>query len=121
MSGFFGGVVGAYDLAGGVMGRPDGNATILRFPTPRAFSLPAALTGSRAVVGVAPSVDSVFSLKKNAVQFGTLTFLAGQVVGVFAAALATAFVGGDVLTVVAPNPQDLLLADLGFSLAGTGS
>jgi hypothetical protein len=80
--------------------------------------LPVNLAGSFAVLGVAPSANAVFLLQKNGVTFATLTFLAGQTNGSFVAAVATSFTAGQILSIVAPSPQDLLLADLGFGFAG---
>ena len=116
----YGPLTGPYTLSTGVQGRPDGAAVLFRFPVVDNFSFAVDMANSRGVLGVAPNASAIFSLQKNAVQFGTLTFLAGQTVGTFLAALATSFVAGvDILTVVAPNPQDLLLGDLGLTLAGT--
>lgn len=114
-------VSSTYDLAGGVLGRPDGNAAIIRFPVVRAFTLPAGLALSRAVAGAVANAISVFSLQKNAVQFGTITFAALSGVGVLASAADTVFSVTDILTVLAPNPQDLLLGDVGVVLAGSRS
>ena len=107
----------AYDIAGGISGRPDAGAVLLRLPTPRRINFPIGMTLSRAVLGVAPAAIAVFNVQKNGVTFGTITFAAASLVGVFAAAVAVDFAETDILTVVAPAPQDLLLADPGFALA----
>jgi len=110
--------MGAYDIAGGVAGRPADAEVILLFPAPRTFTLPAGLASSQAVAGIGASVAQVFSLRKNGVQFGTLSFAIGALVGVFTSAVDAVFAVGQVLTVVAPTPPDVLLADVGITLAG---
>ncbi len=109
-----------YDIGGSVGGQPDAGETILRYPFPRAVSFPAGMPGSRGVVGTTPAATAVFDLRHNAVSFGTMTFAAAAT-ATFSVPADTVFVPGDVLTVVAPAPQDGTLADLGFSFAGTRS
>lgn len=108
-----------YDVGGTYIDKPADGVIILRFPMPRAMQFPSSMTGSQGVSGVAAAASSVFSLRKNGSQFGTMTFGVGSSVASFAAATATSFAAGDVLTVMAPSPQDSTLADIGFSLAGT--
>jgi hypothetical protein len=59
-----------------------------------------------------------FSLRKNGTQFATMQFSSGASTATFTAASDTDFAAGDVLTVIAPNPADSTLADIGFALAG---
>jgi hypothetical protein len=114
--------VGApYDVGGSVGGQPDAGETILRYPFPRAVSFAAGLPGSRGVAGTAPAADATLDLRRNAVSFGTMTFAAASTTATFAVPSEVSFAAGDVLTVVAPTPQDSALADLGFSFAGTRS
>lgn len=108
-----------YDLGGSYIGAPTDGVIILRYPMPRAMTFPASMTGSHGVSGVAATASSVFSLRKNGTQFGTMTFGVGSSIASFAAASQTSFAAGDVLTVMAPSPVDATLADIGFSLAGT--
>lgn len=71
----------------------------------RGFILPAALAGSRARAATplaSGEPDAVLSLRRNGVEFGTLTFAALDDVGVFAAAGATVFAPGDLLQVFGP-------------------
>jgi hypothetical protein len=76
--------------------------------------------GSAASSLVAATAQAVFSLKKAGVEFGTLTFGAGQTTGVFAVAADTVFDGTAAapveLRLVAPNPQDAALADFAMTL-----
>ena len=93
-------------------------AVLVRFPMPRAVRFPAAMSGSRGVAGEAATATTVFALKKNGVDFGTMQFAASANLATFTGASNTDFAAGDVLTVIAPNPADSTLADIGFSLAG---
>lgn len=93
--------------------------TILNIPVTHHVFFEIDFAGSRAVVGVAPTADQEFSIQKNGVEIGTITFSAGQTVGVFDAASSNIFSTADVLTVITPDPQDATMADLGFSLAGS--
>lgn len=80
-------------------------------------TFPAGLTGSEASAEAASTGTAVFSLQKNGVEFGTVTFTASDQ-GVLASASPAQFVAGDVLSVVAPSPRDLTLSDISITLAG---
>lgn len=107
-----------YDVGVSLAGTPTADAVLVRYPFPRAVSFPAGMTGSRGVCGTAPSADTVFSLRKGGVEFGTMTLANGATTATFAAASATSFAAGEVLTIVAPANLNGL-ADLGLALAGT--
>ncbi len=107
-----------YDLGGTVSGAPGAGAVLVRFPMPRAVRFPASMAGSQGSAAVTASATSVFSIKKNGTEFATMQFAASANTATFTAASATDFAAGDILTIVAPNPADSTLADLGFSLAG---
>lgn len=66
------------------------------------YRVPVAAAGSRAYAATAPSASTVLSVRKNGVEFGTITFASGSNAGTFAVATATSFVAGDVLSIVAP-------------------
>ena len=72
---------------------------------------------SRAIAGAAATAEAVLSLRKNEVEFATLTFAASGTVGTFAGA-ATDFSAGDRLSIVAPDPRDASLAQIAITLAG---
>lgn len=90
-----------------------------RFVFTSTVLFPAGLTTSRAKATVPSTATAVISLRKNGVQFGTLTFSAGIATGVFAAATDTTFAAEDVLTLVWPNPRDATLYDIAVTLHGT--
>ncbi|MDD3030319.1 MAG: DUF2793 domain-containing protein [Alphaproteobacteria bacterium] len=107
-----------YDVGGSYNGAPTDSLVLLRYPFNRAVSFPLNMANSHAVSGVAATASAVFSLRKNGVQFATMTFAAGTALATFAGA-ATSFAIGDVLTIMSPSPADSTLADIGFALAGT--
>lgn len=103
----------------GASGKPlDGEVLI-----PHVFAdeilFPADLGTSRAVAVAAAAADAEFSLRKNGVEFGTVTFASGASVGTFAAASAVTFEIGDVATVACPNPQDVSLMSPSITLRGS--
>ena len=91
---------------------------ILRFPFSRRVEFPANLSGSQASLGVAATAETVITLKKNLVEWITITFAASGTTGTFGSAAITVFEVGDVLTVHGPSPADATGADLGFTLNG---
>lgn len=108
-----------YDIACTSNGMPGSGAVILRIPFVRSVTFPVSMTGSQGVVGIAPTNQADFDLQKNGVSFGTMRFAAAASTATFISAAGASFVAGNVLTVVAPNPQDATLQDLGFILTGT--
>jgi hypothetical protein len=82
----------------------------------RAARLPAGVTPSRAVAGVAATGPSTFALPKNGTAIGAVQFAAGEAAASFAVALAVDFAAGDVLAIAAPDPQDATLADIALTL-----
>ena len=54
-------------------------------------------------------------LKKNGVEFATITFAIAGTVATFTAASATTLNPGDYITLVAPGSADATLADIGFT------
>lgn len=107
-----------YDIGmtfGAVMANDE---VILRYPMPRDVTYPAGLTGSLCIAAIAATAELILSVKKDAVEFGTITFAAAGTVATFAAASETSFAAGDILTIVAPASADATLADLGLALIG---
>ena len=81
------------------------------------LSTRAADLGLRPDSGTPPVFGAAFDWPVGT-QFATMSFAGGASTATFTAASDTDFAGGDVLTVVSPNPADSTLADIGFSLAG---
>lgn len=105
------------EIAMFVAGKPLDSELLFRYKTSRAFRIPASATGSLAEAAVASAASVVFSLQKNGVGFGTVTF-ATSATGAYTVAANTDFVVGDVLSLVAPVTADTALSDIGFTLKG---
>ena len=97
-----------------------GAELLLRYIFTDEILFPVGLTNSKASAIGASSGTVAFSLKKNGVEFGTITFSISAT-GVFAAPLATTFVIGDILTIVAPVTPDAGLSGVSITLAGSKS
>lgn len=110
-----------YQLAPGYNGKPTASQVIFRyaFPMGAAVMFPAGLTGSSGSAGTAATGSTVFSLKKDGVEFATMTFAAGATTPTFSAATETYFGEYDVLTVVAPASPDSTLANFSYTLIAT--
>jgi hypothetical protein len=106
-----------YDLASFDTDRPASGETIVKL-FPLGITFPAGLSDSQAGADAAATADAVFSIRKNDVEFATLTFAAGSAAGVFACAADASFVEGDVLKIVAPNPRDATLSGIAATLVG---
>lgn len=70
------------------------------------YTIPAGMTGSRARVRVAPDSEAVFLLRKNNIEFATLTFAAGETEGVFVAPTATLISADDEISIIGPSPRN---------------
>lgn len=106
----------AYDFTAFVSGKPAAGATILFVKAARAFTVAQTLTGTQCKAKTAATGAAVFTLYKNGVSFGTLSFAASGTTPTLAAASATSFAVGDELTVTAPGTQDATLADIALTL-----
>lgn len=78
----------------------------------------AGLPNSKAEARDAATAQTVISLKKNDVEFGTITFAASGTTGTFAAASDTIFNDGDKLTIQGPGSADATLARIAITLKG---
>lgn len=107
-----------YDIICFFEGTIPNGQLIIRFPFSRRVYFPSSMTGSVASLGTAATAQTVISLKKNLVEFATITFPGTGTSGTFAAASETTFEIGDVLTVHGPASADATAADLGFTLNG---
>lgn len=106
--------VRAYDV-GIYVGGPTfiSNEVLFAHSVDVAVIFPANFASSVAKALTAPTGSPVFSLQKNGVEFGTLTYSGGT--GTFVSP-ETSFVPGDVLTLVAPTSPDATIAHLAITL-----
>lgn len=75
----------------------------------------AGMAGSYAKVVTAAAASTVFSIQKNGVQVGTLSFAIAATSGTFTLASDVSFAAGDVLSIVAPT-RDATLAGLHLTI-----
>jgi len=94
-------------------------ATLLQLVAPRAFTLPAGLSGSQGYARTAPTEQADLEIRKNGASIGTITFAASSSTATFAFASEVIFAAGDRLTVLAPGSQDASLADISITFKGT--
>ena len=93
------------------------NQILGTFLFPASVSFPAGLTGWVGSAGVPSSADTIISINKNGVPFGTITFHTGNpdptIVGT-----AISFTTGDTMTLIGPTVPDSLLADITITAQG---
>lgn len=106
----------SFELAFFVGGRTGNGEQVFRHIAAVPFWLPVGLTGSFTTARVAAFASAVYTLKKNGVSIGTLTFGAGQAVATVSFTAKMYFAIGDVLTVDAATISDGSLADVAFNL-----
>lgn len=99
-------------------GLPAAGAVIATYITPSGMTIPGDLAGSVATIGTNPTATAVFSMKKNGSNFATASVSAGGVVTFTGA--ETTFAATDVLTITAPSPQDITLANCAFMIKFAG-
>lgn len=106
----------AYDIALFVQAPFQSDELVYITEVRRAFSLPENCSGSGASLAATNSGTDVFSLQKNGVEFGTITFTS-DAVGVIVSD-ATSFEVGNFFSLVAPNSPTLGLASFTVTLLG---
>lgn len=109
-----------FDAAAFYPGIPTASAKLLRIPVGRAVTFPANFSGSKFAASANATGSPVFDVQKNGSSIGTITIAAGTTNATFATGGGTAqtFAAGDVLSIIAPNPADATLADVGVVLVG---
>ena len=95
------------------------NETIYRWTAPVVLNFPIGLTGSKFTAGIAATASTVFTLKKNGTDIGTITFAASGTTGTVSFTGVQVFNINDTLTIVGPVTADTTLADLSMSFKGT--
>jgi hypothetical protein len=110
--------IGPYDIGVYFPGQPGAGVTLLQLIAPRAFTLPAGLTGCQGYAGTAPTAQADLDIRKNGASLGTITFAAAASTATFAFTGEVAFAAGNRLTVIAPGTQDASLADISITFKG---
>jgi hypothetical protein len=105
-----------YDIGLFYSGAPQSSAVLMRFVTPRAFTLPTNLPGSSAQSGINATTTTVFNIRKNGSTVGTMTFIVNNASASFTLSTSVSFIAGDMLEVIAPVVADATLADISMTL-----
>lgn len=106
-----------YDLALSVPYAPENEEVLLNIVMTTNVRLGVNAGGSTSYVRIpALGSNAVFSLRRNGVEIGTLTFLAGSTVGVFSVPTEVVFAVGDRLDVVSPALVPLNFRGMGVVL-----
>lgn len=97
-------------------GTLDPGEVIVQYVAPQTVVLPINFVNSQAYCETAPTGSSVFTIYKNGVSVGTCTFAAASKTGTFSVAAPVTLAAGDRLTMTAPNPADVSLEQVSFTL-----
>lgn len=110
------GIAYQYDCIISIPYNPAAGDSICSFPIVRSVSLVALAPGSLAnTLTPSDGLDVVFSIQKNAVEVGTLTFPTGDNAGVFSVPVTADFISGDILTVRCTD-GNVAIRDIGITL-----
>lgn len=109
--------LGVYDIAFWAGGLMENAEILFRMAVSRTFWIPVGAPNSVADSRVAANAQTILLMKKNGVQFGTITYAATGTDGVFSVAGETIFNVGDILTIEAPATADTALRDTSITLA----
>lgn len=116
-----------YDMSVTIVGRPKPDAIVAQVVMPRTAILLANLSKSKAVAQTAATATAVFNINQvdidgNVLEsIGTITFAAGQKIGVVAATVAdveTILAEDEILSIKAPLVRDATLKEISVTLAG---
>jgi hypothetical protein len=106
-----------YDVWSFDTDRPS-DAEQVAYGFPGGVTFDAGLSTSYAKAKVASTGTAVYSIRKNGVQFATVTFSAGNPVGAIACASSTTFDQDDEYEMIAPSPRDATLAGVAINIVG---
>lgn len=107
-----------YDFAFSIVGTTINGEKIV-MAVVRAATIPINATGSIATASVAATGSTVFTIKQNGTQIGTITFAASATTGTFSFSSAVTFAAGDLLEIDAPATADATLANIAITLKGS--
>lgn len=106
-----------YDISFWASGLMENGEVLFRLVASREFQLPVGAPGSVAASRVGANAETIVSLRRNGLEFGTISWQATDTLGVFSVAGTTTFQPGDILEIVAPSTADTLLRDTSITLA----
>ena len=109
-----------YDISNFINGKPLPNEILLRIISVRAFFCQLNFEGSCAYCTVPSENPFIIDILKNNVQAGTLTFVPGNISGVFSSPTTVTFNKGDQIALrCASLYQDPLLSDIAITIFGS--
>ena len=85
----------------------------------RTTTFSAGLPGSSAYCQQVPSSNLSVDIQKNGASIGTVSFVASNNIGTFNFATEQILAPGDVISFVAPSPDDFTFGDISISIIGT--
>jgi len=94
-----------------VDGKPYYGEVVFRYIVPQTITIRENFAGSLAKTDITPITQSVFDIKKNGTQIGTITFQPSSANGVFSGSPGT-LNSGDIIEVYSPQTQDSALSDI---------
>lgn len=103
------------EVHGSTSGIPSANLIVQRWLAENPITFPAGAVGSVGYAETTATASTVYSIRKNGVQFATMTFGIGLTEATFFGA-ATVLNPGDELTVVAPASPDATLANIAWAI-----
>jgi len=106
------------DISAYTPGTLSNGQELLRYNFGHNQTLPINLAGSYATADVTSAGNVICSMFRNGVSIGTINFNTSATGG-FTFSAGVSFNPGDVLTVLGPNPADISLAGVSFTLVST--
>jgi Putative phage tail protein len=106
-------------VSGSLSGTATANQILQRYVFARTVTFPVGLAGSQGTAGMAATASTTFDIQKNGASVGSMIFAASASSASFAMPVATTFMTGDVLTVVAPTTPDPTLANIAWTFIGS--
>lgn len=108
-----------YDLSFFIPGTmPNANELVGSVLVTRTIAISMIGSGSLAKAFAAPTAQTVYAIKVNAQQVGTVTFAAGQTTGTIAFTQNQTLVAGDVVQIVTPGTVDASIKDVMITFVG---
>lgn len=107
-----------YDILFFIEGLWTESTTLYRLIPIHKFTIPANPTTNVAYAEAAPASEVVAVLKKNGVQFGTITWGVGEHNGVWSIPGDTVFNAGDAFSIDATNVVDTVFKNVSIAIAG---
>lgn len=102
-----------------ITGLMNNGEILFEFVSTDAITLPINLTGSYAKANTAATASTTVTINKNGGSIGTIDWSVAGTVGTFTFSAGVNLIAGDVLQLVAPNPADVTLANVGVNFAAT--